>query len=66
MKARKSAVYIEPIRVFTKVDDVIESDEVAVPEQPKEVKEQPKEVKEKPKKPKQPKKPETPKEPPKG
>ena len=66
MKARKSAVYIEPIRVFTKVDDVIESDEVAVPEQPKEVKEQPKKVKEKPKKPKQPKKPETPKEPPKG
>ena len=64
LKARKAAVYLEPIKVFTKVESVLESDEVAIPSEPKKVKEEPKEVKEKPKTPKKPKKPEAPNKPP--
>ena len=57
MRARKSAVFLEPVRVFTKVPDVLQDDETSVPSQP-EKPEQPKKPKTEIKKPKQPKKPE--------
>ena len=57
MRARKSAVYLEPIRVFTDVPDVLQNDEVSVPPEPKKP-EKSKKPKLRTKKPKQPKKPE--------
>ena len=64
-KARKSAVYLEPIKIFTQIEEdktVEDKKKTKKPEQPKKPK-QPKKIKTETKKPEQPKKPKQPSKP---